>query len=281
MSKHICSVADCDVPVQSRGWCRMHYQRMASRGTTDKWSMKRPPSVCSESECSRMVYLRGFCNAHYQNMRIANASPCAESECSRGIHARGLCRGHYLALLRLENDLCQIRNCTRRAHAKSLCVAHYKKARTFNNPSCEVEGCGSQSLVRNLCGKHHKQIWTHGAIKPDNFDCGNCGVTVSRSKEGMKSSSILCQECRVLHAAGHWCMTDEEIAERDGNACAECGEPIDMSINRYDSFMCASVDHVIPRSRGGKDSPDNIALTHLICNMRKGSRTKLAEEVAA
>lgn len=280
MSSLVCSVVDCDVLSHSRGWCRMHYQRMMTRGTTDKWISKRPPAICSESECSRMVYLKGLCNGHYQNMRIANAPSCAEFECNRGIHARGLCRGHYLALLIAENSQCQVEKCERNALAKGLCSTHYKKARTLGNPLCKIDGCMSQSLHLDLCSKHHKQIWTHGTIKPDNFDCGFCGTTVSRSKEGMKSSSMLCRKCQILNASVHrWCMTVEQVAERDGHACAECAEPIDLALS-WPHLFSASIEHVIPRSRGGEDLPDNIALTHLICNLRKGSRMKLAEVAA-
>lgn len=36
-------------------------------------------------------------------------------------------------------------------------------------------------------------------------------------------------------------------------------------------------DHVIPLSRGGEHSNDNIKVSHAVCNMSKG--TKLIEEI--
>lgn len=47
--------------------------------------------------------------------------------------------------------------------------------------------------------------------------------------------------------------------------CGICGKPI----------MCFSdmhLDHVIPVSRGGSTSPENIQLTHAACNLRKGDK---------
>ena len=32
----------------------------------------------------------------------------------------------------------------------------------------------------------------------------------------------------------------------------------------------ASMDHLVPRSAGGLDRMDNVALAHLLCNVRRG-----------
>ena len=34
----------------------------------------------------------------------------------------------------------------------------------------------------------------------------------------------------------------------------------------------ATIDHVIPRSKGGTDRPDNLQLAHARCNKIKGNR---------
>jgi 5-methylcytosine-specific restriction endonuclease McrA len=55
------------------------------------------------------------------------------------------------------------------------------------------------------------------------------------------------------------------IFERDKNTCQYCGRRMPKSE--------LTMDHVIPRSRGGIDSWDNLVLACMICNVRKGSRT--------
>ncbi len=52
---------------------------------------------------------------------------------------------------------------------------------------------------------------------------------------------------------------------RDGNRCQYCGK-------RYPTTDL-SLDHVIPRSQGGKTTWDNVVCACLHCNIKKGGRT--------
>lgn len=62
-----------------------------------------------------------------------------------------------------------------------------------------------------------------------------------------------------------------EIIERDKSICHLCNNIVD---NNYPPRhkMSASIDHVIPISKGGTDTRDNIKLAHYGCNSRKGNR---------
>jgi len=58
-------------------------------------------------------------------------------------------------------------------------------------------------------------------------------------------------------------LTRRNLFQRDGHRCQYCGtarEPL-------------SIDHVVPRSRGGGDTWENVTTACLPCNVRKGSRT--------
>jgi 5-methylcytosine-specific restriction endonuclease McrA len=64
-------------------------------------------------------------------------------------------------------------------------------------------------------------------------------------------------------------LTRKAIFERDNNTCQYCGRK-----SRREKL---TIDHVIPRSRGGGDTWDNLVLACLECNARK--RNKGPEEV--
>ncbi len=55
-----------------------------------------------------------------------------------------------------------------------------------------------------------------------------------------------------------------DIWTRDGGVCYLCDSPVTLSL--------AHLDHVIPVSRGGTHTPDNVRVTHARCNLRKGAR---------
>jgi 5-methylcytosine-specific restriction endonuclease McrA len=58
-------------------------------------------------------------------------------------------------------------------------------------------------------------------------------------------------------------LTRRNLFHRDGNRCQYCGASADQ----------LSVDHVVPRSRGGLDIWENVTTACLPCNVRKGNRT--------
>ncbi len=58
-------------------------------------------------------------------------------------------------------------------------------------------------------------------------------------------------------------LTRKNLLQRDNNCCQYCG----YKGNRL------SIDHVIPRSRGGLDSWENVTTACLSCNVKKGNRT--------
>lgn len=60
-------------------------------------------------------------------------------------------------------------------------------------------------------------------------------------------------------------LTKRNLLLRDGSRCQYCAEePGARELN---------VDHVLPRSRGGGDSWDNLVISCRRCNLRKGKRT--------
>ena len=60
-----------------------------------------------------------------------------------------------------------------------------------------------------------------------------------------------------------------------GDVCAICGRPIDKAL-RFPDPMSASVDHIIPIAKGGHPSdPQNLQLTHLICNQMKAAKVTI------
>jgi 5-methylcytosine-specific restriction endonuclease McrA len=60
-------------------------------------------------------------------------------------------------------------------------------------------------------------------------------------------------------------VTKYGLHNREKGHCAYCGRQI--------SLKEATIDHILPQSRGGNDSWTNVALACRRCNLRKGNQT--------
>jgi 5-methylcytosine-specific restriction endonuclease McrA len=120
------------------------------------------------------------------------------------------------------------------------------------------EPLGTVSVARAIL-----MIWKN-AVTVEEFD----GDRVLRSvKEEYPVPSVIRHRSYVnirrrIQASG---AKRVRIYIRDKFRCQYCGEkknPIELTL-----------DHIIPRSRGGDSSPINIVTACLVCNQRKGNRT--------
>ncbi|MGV9800495.1 HNH endonuclease [Mycobacterium sp. NPDC003449] len=67
----------------------------------------------------------------------------------------------------------------------------------------------------------------------------------------------------------------QQIFKRDNWICHLCGMAVDPSLSHPDP-MSASLDHITPLSDGGTHTEDNVACSHLRCNLSKGNRFEVA-----
>lgn len=99
--------------------------------------------------------------------------------------------------------------------------------------------------------------------------CMRCG----KSLKSKRANAIYCSRtCKSMdHTFKHRPKTRtvstarrREIYERDNGMCYLCG----ISLNLKDIHL----DHLIPSSRGGDSSPENLAVACAFCNQSRGSR---------
>lgn len=71
------------------------------------------------------------------------------------------------------------------------------------------------------------------------------------------------------------------VYERDGNACVYCGFKFEPPRVEGDLLIgpAPTVDHLLPRSRGGKNTVENLVTACWSCNSTK--RNKTADEFLA
>lgn len=74
-------------------------------------------------------------------------------------------------------------------------------------------------------------------------------------------------------------ITLKKLAKRDNDCCQICGLAVDWTdkVIKKDTIICGnyypSIDHIVPISKGGMHSWDNVQLAHRKCNSYKNDNT--------
>lgn len=82
-----------------------------------------------------------------------------------------------------------------------------------------------------------------------------------------------CAACRREHRRRErrgYPISLAELAFRDRYRCGLCHRKVNLALV-VPHPGAPTVDHVLPRSRGGTDEPVNLQLAHFLCNSRKGA----------
>lgn len=163
---------------------------------------------------------------------------------------------------------------------RPLChICHYDPVVEQRKKEREAQKQKEKELRR--IEKETQLLVQFGRGRQTSFNLCGCGAIIS-------NKATRCEDCRRAWknkqrpSDEKWNQirknTDalRRIYDRDGGICYICGLPCN-----YDDFyykngaFCIgakypTIDHVIPRSKGGQNTFDNFKLAHMICNSLKG-----------
>ncbi|WP_165821717.1 HNH endonuclease [Mycobacterium colombiense] len=109
-------------------------------------------------------------------------------------------------------------------------------------------------------------------------NCETCGIKIiSGSSQPIRfcdahrpPDSAYSQRRRDLIKGGER-IDPVEVFESDDWTCGVCAGPVDPEL-KFPDPMAASLDHIIPLSRGGEHVRSNVQCAHWICNCRKSAK---------
>lgn len=249
MSKSTCTEADCERPHLAKGMCKMHYYRANRKPEPTRYV----PRTCTE------------CGIDYQGSRGALTTTCPPCAKVVSIQKRLATLAHIRA---------------GREEAKAL-IPKPKYRRVCEMCASEYEA--EHNLPSKYCSKSCAK--EAGAVRAGCRDrkCRDCGVSL-----GYFSLVSLCEDCKAqslraarkagkhrrrarIYAVEHETIKAAEIYERDGWRCGLCSGRVSKH-HTYPHPMSASLDHIVPLSKGGTHTKDNTQLSHWSCNHQKGAK---------
>ena len=112
-------------------------------------------------------------------------------------------------------------------------------------------------------------VWIQGA-------CHVCGADFLSRGASSRYCSRPC--ARKAQRRRNWIAYPERLAiyKRDGYVCHICGESASREFDHADPWS-PTLDHLVPRSLGGSDSPENLSTAHLWCNSVRGDLTHFTD----
>lgn len=159
-----------------------------------------------------------------------------------------------------------VRDASRKARGVSK-SNHKRMAKKETTLSEELAGRGLE-LVGHWCGKRNKA--TIRNIRT--------GELLTRSGAGLcDHPSIKRRAERFASSKVDSGITISKLAAMYGEKCYICGKQTDFGDKRWGNYGpdYPTIDHVVPISRGGAHSWENVKLCCAECNVRKGNRPLL------
>lgn len=231
---------------------------------------------------------------------------CEQGGCGKSHYARGMCKPHYRADYYRRNK--ERENANSRAYREANLEqrkarwASYAEARWGDErrarkaalaarlaaPKKACTGCGEEKLKTDFHRDPRRKDGRYSWCK----SCFHAHVASTRTVESeaeRRRAAYADEETREKLLAKHraWAKANPEknrqyasrrrarilqsavgevdygaILKRDGMVCHLCGTGIEALADLH-------FDHVIPVSRGGAHSMDNIKSAHAVCNLRK------------
>lgn len=189
---------------------------------------------------------------------------CSIPGCDNRAHGRGWCRSHYMAWWRYGDPL------HRRAATPQI----------EHDPTCSVVDCERPYLANGLCQNHymaarrkteeHREWKREYNLRPDVKAKDRARLrrryaTDPAYRQRILDAQATERQLRPKIIQSRWSAAErrmwKRLVDRYGSLCAYCGE---NSAN--------SLEHIIPRSRGGTDRIGNLLPVCQSCNSSKGDK---------
>lgn len=275
MPEDTCSAPDCVMPVEvrKRGLCKRHYaawwHSIPGGVRSIPGVVERVERPCSAEGCERVAVIRDWCRPHYMRWWKSQeraGTPCGADGCGSLVWIHGRCRAHQAP--------CAVPDCETPSFSWGLCQKHYTRRIRY----ADVEVVKDRFALR----------WAAFQMEHPCSECGEpylpapgdpvvmhpkCKKAqkrrVAREKyttaDGLRKSDLR----RARERGSEWeRVAKGKIFERDGWRCQICGG---KTRGRYPSPLSASLDHIVPVSKGGGHVASNMQTAHLRCNLQKST----------
>jgi 5-methylcytosine-specific restriction endonuclease McrA len=237
-------------------------------------------TACISCEMPHFPTRRGRCKACARHFRLygAERGPFLQPKCSRcgelGTEALGLCRTCYS--WRRKWGIDRPMEHIQRPLLAALNVRRCARCRRLKHTDQFCRSRRDAATLQSECRECHRlrglQATADNPAKPHPRVCAGCGKAYL-AHPNAPFSRFCTKRYALMRGARRAERVDRKtIFLRDGWVCQLCRKKVNPKLPSTHRFG-ATLDHIIPVSRGGEHTPANLQLAHLACNSRKKDRS--------
>ena len=243
MTDTTCPIKGCTRDIRAAGLCDTHYRRKRKYGDPE-FMHKIKCSKCGQSfqsRTSRSKYCSPQCGVKKKTYKSKKSGPtCAE--CGVQMHrGKGVLPQGQARCMKCKNGGRGyfFKDGVRWTHGNSA----YRMG-------CRCEVCVAAKRDANMAYKAKVKA-EHGVNPSTLYNRRYRERTGTRYR--MSSKDWIDPKLRL------------KLYERDGWLCHLCNEPVERAAH-FNDDLAPSLDHLVPRIKGGSDDPENLKTAHRGCN---------------
>lgn len=248
-----------------------HNEREKARQKARRKATKKPKK-------SRTCLVCGAVFCTYQSQAKYCSSTC-KCRAKRGVTKRTCIKCGVIYFSSISNqcpECSKNKNETRKLEMRTCtkCNALFQPINK-NQIRCSAKCKKEFVYTCEICGKVFK------TFQPMQKTCsGNCKEI--RDKQQRKNAARI-RKRRYANIEKENGINLESVAKKEKNICYLCGALVDWNDcdkkqNKYYGKY-PSIEHIVPISKGGADTWDNVKLAHISCNSRKGNKKICTEKI--
>ena len=255
MHNPTCQWDGCDRPAFARGLCQRCNMRARRAGTIHRYAA--PPRVCDQ------------CGDEFATGKNGKHRYCSEACQKASVESRRIAR-RIATLPRPCANCGEIIDHTQRSDAK-FCSVRCQHSSWYAANDERLKAASAAWNRRNAAQKARaNKLWYEAnRERVATLNRAWREANVDKVREIGRDSAARRRARKAETVVEHF--TFAQVWVRDEGRCWLCGESVDPDLIWPDP-LGPSIDHVIPLVLGGSHTLANCSLSHLVCNLRKGTK---------
>jgi 5-methylcytosine-specific restriction endonuclease McrA len=279
-----CETQDCENRPKAKGLCNKH------------WNLERKKNagICIVSNCKNLVKAKNLCETHYNKERSKTKPKCSVENCTKNENVKGFCNQHYIMWKKHGDPLAgayriPFKNAIDHGDGTRTCTKCMERLPNSSFHKDKNAPGGLRAMCKKCRIDHVKNWYKDNKIRQStkekirrraNPEKYTEKESLRYEKDREKRIALATEHSHKRRARKHESVVEKGISKsalkkKFGTKCYYCQKEMDFSVGigrKFNKDM-ATIEHLVPVSKGGEHIWENIVLACRHCNISKNSKS--------